>query len=110
VISITHLRESLVGDRVVFDPHGKPLELPVPDDVGPATMMVSEVTEALKSVDETGSVDASIDRDGMWQVDALVLGRAVLDRLEAGDHTVASLLQAVRDLGYAWQVSSTSAP
>ena len=108
MISIALLLESLDGDRVVFDRHGRPVDLEVPVDAGPAAMLVSEVTEALKRVDAAGNIDASIDRNGMWQVDALVLERSVLDRLEAGDHTVDSLLQAVRDLGYTWQVSSTS--
>jgi hypothetical protein len=109
VISIPALTRSLHGDRVAFDEHGDLLEMDIPDGFGPATLVVSEVTDALKSVDDTGLVSRSVDRGAMWVVDAIVVSRIVLTSLEPDELTIEGLLEAVRRAGFDWQISPTSA-
>ena len=110
VISISRLVDSTDAARVVFDEDGLPLVVDLPDEIGPATLLVSDVNEALKWVDDRGRVTESVDRSTVWSVDAIVVDREVLSRLDEDDHTVDSLLEAVAALGYTWQISSTSAP
>lgn len=110
VISISRLVDSTDAARVAFDEDGLPLDLDLPDEIGPATLLVSDVNEALKLVDDRGRVTESVDRSTVWSVDAIVVDRQVLSRLDEDGHTVGSLLEAVAALGYTWQISSTSAP
>lgn len=110
VISISRLVGSTTADLVVFDEDGLPLVVDVPEALGPATLLVSDVNEALKWVDDRGRVTESVDRSTVWSVDAIVVDREVLSRLDEDGHTVGSLLQAVAALGHVWQISSTSAP
>jgi hypothetical protein len=108
VISISELRSGVEDGRVVFDKTGNIVDTPVPEDVAPATLLVSEMTDALKTVD-AGRITGSVDRSQFWVVDAIVLDVEVLDRLE-GETTVADLIGEVREAGFEWQVSPTSAP
>ena len=73
-------------------------------------MLVSPVTEAIKLVGDDGLVAQSMDREGMWSVDAIALSRAVLDRLDDGDMSVEDLLAAVREAGFEWQISPSDVP
>ncbi|MGH3649438.1 MAG: hypothetical protein ACRDU9_01915 [Acidimicrobiia bacterium] len=109
MIFTDRLIERLDGDRVVFDKLGEPVDLEAPDDVGPATLLVKTVTDALKLV-EDGVVEGSVDRSAMWVVEAIILDRVVLERIGPRRLSVEDLLTEVRQLGFAWQVSPISAP
>lgn len=109
VISIGRLTGILDGDWVVFDKHGNPVDLDVPGDVGPAALLVSDVTEAVKRV-EDGVVVESVDRRKMWAVEAIVLNRIVLRRLDEEEVSVEGLLDSVRAAGFAWQIRPISVP
>lgn len=108
MISISRLREGLSGNRVVFDANGDVVDVDVPDDIGPTTLLVAPVIDALKRL-EDDRVE-SLDRDEVWAVEAIALDGNVLQRLGEGEMTVEGLLEAVRDLGYSWQISPTSSP
>jgi hypothetical protein len=109
VISTERLIERLDGHRVVFDKSGAPVDLEAPDDVGPATFLVTGVTDALKLVAD-GMVEGSVDRSRMWAVEAIILDRVVLERLGPRRLSFEDLLTEVRQLGFAWQISQISAP
>ena len=109
MISLSALRDHLVGDRVVFDKDGVVLDMAVSDLVGPATFLVSAITDAVKRV-EADRVVGSVPRDDMWLVDAIVLDRQVLDTLGDVSLSTAELVEAVGAAGYGWEVSSTSGP
>ena len=108
VISTSRLKESLEGDWVAFDKHGEALAIEIPVDVGPAALLVSPVTDAVKRVEE--DVVRSLDRDRMWAVEAIVLNRVVVRRLGDQELTAEGLLAAVREMGYSWQISPISSP
>lgn len=108
MISIARLIQNGTADLVAFDKYGEALDITIPDEAGHATLMVTPLTDAVKRVE--GDVIESLDRDQMWTVEALVLDRAVLRRLDAQELTVENLLVAVGDLGYEWQVIPTSSP
>jgi len=109
VISIDDLR-ALAGDGLVaFDSRGGLVDVGPLDPVGPATLIVSEVTDALKRVDDRGTVVESLDRSQSWMVEAIVLSSSALAAL-SGDMEVEDLLLAVPAAGFEWVVSPTSAP
>lgn len=108
MISTSRLRAGLVGDYVVFDKHGDLVDMEIPADIGPAGFLVSPVTDAVKQLE--GGTVRSLDRDRLWSVDAIVLNRVVLRRMEDQELTAEELLTTVRELGYTWQVSPISAP
>lgn len=108
MISIAELRAHVADGRVVFDKTGAVVDVPCPSGAGPATLMVSEMTDALKTVEED-HITGSIDRSQVWLVDAFVLAREVLDRLD-DEVAIEDLIDTVRKAGYEWQVSPTSAP
>lgn len=110
MISIERLREQLDGDWVAFDKQGHLVDYDVPNDVGPATMSVSPITDALKEVDDADRVVGAVDKNSVWSVDAIVLNTIVLRRLPDETYTAEELIRAVRDAGFAWQISPTSAP
>lgn len=99
----------MTGDRVAFDNQGTVLDIPLPD-AGPAVLLVSEVTDAVKRV-VGDRVVASVDRRDAWMVEGMVLHRQVLDRLNGETLSTVDLLEAVRAAGFAWEVSPmTSVP
>ena len=108
VISTAGLRTHLNGNRVVVNIDGRPVDHPAPGDVGPATLSVSAVTDALKILDEEGLLAGSVDKTAYWSVDAIVLHVVVLDRLPDRSYTAESLIEEVRRAGFSWQISSTS--
>ncbi|HEX6286462.1 MAG TPA: hypothetical protein VFZ80_03175 [Acidimicrobiia bacterium] len=110
MISIESLAEHLAGDWVAFDKYGNVLDYIVPNDIGPATLAVSPVTDALKEVDEADRVVGSVDKNAVWSVDAIVLNSIVLRRLPNDAYEAEDLIQAVRDAGFSWQISPTSVP
>lgn len=108
VISLDSLKASSVGDRIAFDKRGDLVDIEVPDTAGPATLIVREVTDALKGV-EGAQVAGSVDRSKMWHVEAIVLDRTVVESLQ-GEMSVEALISAVSAAGHYWELSSTSAP
>jgi hypothetical protein len=109
VISLRIVAAAMTGDRVAFDNHGTVLEIPLPG-AGPAILLVSEVTDAVKRV-VGDRVVASVDRREAWMVEGMVLHRQVLDRLDGETLSTVDLLEAVRAAGFAWEVSPmTSVP
>lgn len=103
VISISRLREHIVGDRVVFDRQGNPADVDVTHARGHAVLVVAPVTDAVKRV-EGGRVE-SLDRDRMWAVEAIALGKVVLEQLDVDELSVEELLAAVPRMGYSWEIS-----
>lgn len=108
MISIKRLTQILVGDWVVFDERGDPVDAEVPTSTGEAALLVSPSTDAVKCIVD-GAVH-SLDRDQMWVVEAVVLNREVLDRLDHETMDLEDLLRAVSGLGYSWQVSPVVDP
>lgn len=109
MIEISALREGLIGDGdwVMFDPEGNILHGEVPAGAGPATLIVTPVTDAVKTVEE-GKVTGSVDRSSLWKVEAFLLDVTVLDKLGAGPIDADSLLDAVEATGISWQVMPRS--
>ena len=107
-ISTSRLAGNLRGSWVAFDKHGDPLEIEIPRDVGPAALLVSPVTDAVKRMD--GDTVESLDRDQMWLVEAIVLNIVVLRRLGDLEATPEELVSAVREAGYSWQISPFASP
>lgn len=108
MLSTARLLDGLVGDRVVIDRHGNQLDIEVPAGLGPAALLVTSLTDAVKRV-ESGAVE-SLDRDQLWVVDAIVLSGVVVQDLEVGELSAEDLLAAVRDAGYSWEISPISSP
>jgi hypothetical protein len=110
MISIGRLSGIVEEGWAVFDEHGEPVDVPVPKDVGPAALLVTDVTDALKRVDEKGHVVESVDRTGVWSLVAIVLNEVVLRRLEEAETPVGELMETVRAAGFAWQIRPISSP
>ncbi len=108
MISISLLRERIVGGRVVFDAQGSPAEVDVSHARGQAILVVAPVTDAVKRV-EGGRVE-SLDRDRMWAVEAIALDKAVVERLDVDELSVEDLLISVHRMGYSWEISSNVDP
>jgi hypothetical protein len=102
VISTSKLRGQAVADRVIFDVRGEPVDTEIPPSMGEAGLLVSPVTDAVKRVHD--GVVESLDRDRFWTVEAIVLGRDVLELLDETPMSADELIDAVRRLGYSWDV------
>lgn len=89
---------------VLFDIAGTPFDLPVPRDIGPATLLVSPVTDALKTMSEDGLVVESLDRANVWSVVGYALNRVVLKKLDHVNMSPDQLYEAVVGLRLGWQV------
>jgi hypothetical protein len=77
----------------------------IPPDIGPATLFVSPVTDALKTVSD-GMLDGSLDRESVWGVEAFALNRVVVSRLD-GDRELSphDLHEAVSKMTFGWQIA-----
>lgn len=91
---------------MVFDGQGNPADADVSSVRARAVLVVAPVTDAVKRVEE-GRVE-SLDRDGMWAVEAIALDRVVLEQLEGEELTVEELLAAVPRMGYPWEISPSA--
>jgi hypothetical protein len=91
-------------DWVVVGAEGDLVDLEVPADVGPAALLVTSVTDALKTVSEDGLVVGAPRRDGVWQVEAFVLNRVLVAALPPDVDIPGDLFDAVEELGFGWQV------
>lgn len=108
-MSLVELKQALESDRdwVVVAADGELVEVDVPRDVGPAAVLVSEITDALKTVSDEGLVVDAPRREEVWQVEAFVLNRVVIEALDPDVDNLAipqGLLTAVEELGFGWQV------
>ena len=108
MISIVRLRDRLDGDHVSFDRWGRPVDFEIPAGLGPATMLVADVTDALKEVDFADRVIGSVDRAEMWSVGALVLDRVVLAGIDGDEMSAEELIAAVEAMGVRWAISPIS--
>jgi hypothetical protein len=108
MISTRRLTDILEGEWAVFDGQGNPVARPVPQDVGPAALLVTDLTDALKRVDGADRIVDSVDRTNMWSVEAIVLNSVALRRLEDAEFSVEGLIEAVRAAGLAWQIRPIS--
>jgi len=106
VVFISELKKMAQGGRdwVVLGVDGELVDVEVPRDVGPAALLVSSVTDALKTVSEDGLVVDAPRRDGVWQVEAFVLNRVVVEALDSKVPVPGGLFDAVEELGLGWQV------
>ena len=100
MLTVSRLQELLGEDRdwIVVRPTGEPVDTEIPPDIGPATLLVSTVTDALKTVSEDGFVDGSLDRESVWKVEAIALNRVVVSRLEGEEMSPLDLYRAVMGL------------
>ena len=106
MLTVSRLQEMLGEDRdwIFVRPTGEPVDMEVPPNLGPATMLVSSMTDALKTVSKDGFVDGSIDRDSVWIVEAFALSRAVVQLLEGEEMSARDLHGSVMGLQFGWQV------
>jgi hypothetical protein len=107
VLTFSRLEELLGEDQdwVVVRPGGEPVEMTIPPDIGPATLLVSPVTDALKTVSD-GRVVGSLHRDSLWAVEAFALNRVVISRLkEEEEMSPYDLHEAVSNMAFGWQIA-----
>lgn len=106
MLTVSRLQE-LAGkdhDWVVVRPTGESVDMEIPPNIGPATLLVSPVTDALKTVSADGFVDGSLDREAVWGIEAFVLNRVVIARLEGDEMSAHDLYGAVMGLRLGWQI------
>ena len=108
VLTVSRLQELLGEHRdwIVVRPTGEPVDTEIPPDIGPATLLVSTMTDALKTVSEDGFVDGSLDRESVWKVEAIALNRVVVSRLEGEEMSPLDLYRAVIGLRLGWQIAA----
>lgn len=97
-----------MADRVIFDVRGSYVDTEIPASIGAAGLLVSPVTDAVKRVHD--GVVQSLDRDRFWTVEAFVLDRHVLELLDETPMSGDELIDAVRRLGYSWDVRLVADP
>jgi hypothetical protein len=108
----SHLLRELLGDSdtILVDTSGGSHEVEgLPHDAVPPALVVANVTEAVKQV-EDGLVAGYLDRDAMWAVDGFVLSREVVSSLPEAVDSVASLIEAVTRAGFRWNVVLPAQP
>lgn len=91
-------------DWVIVGPRGEATDQIVPEDPAPATLVVAPVSDALKHLTEDDLIDRPLDRESMWEVQALVFGRALASRLAESEQVSQSLFEAAGALGVEWEV------
>ncbi|MGH8945858.1 MAG: hypothetical protein ACRDVL_06905, partial [Acidimicrobiia bacterium] len=110
VIDIGALKDRMDEGRdwVMFGPGGDLREPGVPPNAGPATLLVSRVTDAVKRLGDDGLIASSVDRRRLWAVEGFLLNRVVVEKLEPGSLDADSLLETVPRTGIGWQVVTGS--
>lgn len=105
VVLTRSVLEELLGDDdwVTVGEKGEPLGVAVPNTAGPATLLVTPVTDALKTLSAEGLIDSSVDRDTTWVVVGFALNRVVIRALADEAMTNEELLEAVGEQGLTWQ-------
>lgn len=106
MIDISALQEIVSEGRdwTMIAPDGAPCEEPVvPQTAGPASLLVSKVTDAVKRVGDDGLVEGSVDRDQLWALQGFLLNRVVLAKLEGKPMDAVTLLETIPRIGIGWQ-------
>lgn len=93
---------------MIFDLRGEPVDTEIPASMGAAGLLVSPVTDAVKRVHD--GVVESVDRDRFWSVKAIILGWDVVELLDETPMNADELIDAVRRLGYSWDVRAVLDP
>lgn len=75
------------------------MEVQVPEDFGPAVLLVAPVTDALKKVSPDGLVEGSVDRGSILQVEGIALDAATIAGLDEDELQMAPLICAVIENG-----------
>lgn len=89
---------------VLIDNSGQPYQVDsLPDDASVPSLVVGEVTEAVKRV-ETGTVVQYLNRDALWAVEGFLLDRNVIDSLPDDVDSSERLIDAVGESGFEWHV------
>lgn len=105
MLTVSKLEEAMGdSDWVVVRPDGEILNMAIPKDIGPATLMVSPVTDAL-SRSEGGLLVEPVDRSKVWNVEAFAVNRVVVRRLTAKQLSAAELYETVTGFRLSWQMS-----
>ena len=87
---------------VLIDISGRPYQVDgLPDDVSVPSLVVGNVTEAVKQV-EAGTVVQYLNRDTLWAVEGFLLDSDVVDRLPDDVDSSERLIDAVREAGFEW--------
>ena len=104
------LVELLGPDQEVlaFTASGERVAIPSGASFGPATLLVSAPSDALKTVSDRDFIERSVDRDDVWTAEAFVLQREVIEMLEGDFPTPVDIYEAVASLGYEWIVTPMS--
>jgi hypothetical protein len=106
VIAVSDLRDRLDNEEgwLMFGADGSRMDMAVPDEIGPAGLLVRSVTDAVKTLASDGRVDGSLDRESIWAVEGFVLSETLIRSLPELDLTAEALLEAVVELGMEWDV------
>jgi hypothetical protein len=100
VIDSRGLRRRAAGGHVVaVDTAGRDLE--VPQDVVTPSLLVADVSEAVKRV-EGDKVTEDLDRGQLWLVRGLAVDRLVMESVSEGTLTMAELIREVEAAGHVW--------
>lgn len=110
MLTASRLIELLGPDQglLAFTASGERVGIPSDASFGPATLLVSAPSDALKTVSDRDFIERSVDRDDVWAAEAFVLQREVIEILEGEFRTPSDIYRAVTSLGYEWIVSPTS--
>lgn len=88
--------------RISFDPDGVPLDLDGRTELGPATLIVESVTDAVKTVDTENKLVGVVDKSELWEVVGFSVQTSVLAGLASGPITGDELIRAVSASGTEW--------
>ena len=110
MLTASRLLELLGPDQefLAFTASGERVAIPSDASFGPATLLVSAASDALKTVSDRDFIEGSVDRDDVWTAEAFVLQREVIEMLEGEFLTPSDIYEAVASLGYEWIVSPMS--
>lgn len=90
------------ADPVPIDADGSRLEATVPEGLGPATLLVGPVVDAVKLV-EDGRVVGSLDRDDLYAVAGVVVARSLLESIAETELSLPAIIEAAAMLGHRWE-------
>ena len=88
----------------MFGADGSRIDTEVFNDSGRAALLVTTVTDAVRTVTPDGLVAGSLDRESLWAVEGFALTAAVVRALPELEFTPEGLLEAVANLGTEWDV------
>ncbi len=101
------LLEALVDGFVIFDKHGRTVDIDLMDYPNSPTLLVEDVTDALKRV-SGDRVVGSADRGETWRVKAMILSTEAVESLSDDSYRAEELLGAIEAAGLRWVVCPIS--